>query len=99
MITEHAILCVRDGEEDLFESAMAHALALIEAAPGCFGASVQRQIEDPSTYLLLVSWESVAAHEDGFRQSVAFERWRELTHHFYRERPSVTHFTEPISRK
>ncbi len=98
MILEHAVLAVTPGQESDFESAMRDALAIIESAPGCHGASVSRQVEDPSIYLLLVQWDNVAAHIEGFRQSAEFERWRELTHHFYVERPTVTHFSEPMAR-
>ncbi len=77
---------------------MATALPIIEGAAGCRGASVRRQLEDPSTFLLLVEWDSVAAHMEGFRQSPAFAQWRSLTHPFYAETPSVTHFDEPLPR-
>lgn len=97
MIVEHALLQVHAGQEDVFESSMIEALPIIRAASGCHGAEVRRQIEDPNCYLLLVTWESVDAHMVGFRQSADFERWRELTHPFYVERPLVTHFNEPLS--
>jgi quinol monooxygenase YgiN len=98
VILEHALLEVTPGREAAFEAAMAEALAIIEADPGCRGAEVRRQHENPSTYLLLVRWMSVAAHLEGFRTSAAFERWRELTHPFYAQRPLVTHFGAPIAR-
>lgn len=99
MILEHAWLPVTPGREEEFESSMTAALAIITAAPGCHGAEVRRQIEDPSVYLLTVRWESVAAHMEGFRNSEAFGRWRELTHPFYREAPTVTHFDEPFAAR
>ena len=98
MIIEHAVLPVRPGMEAAFEAAMAKALRIIESAPGCHGAEVRRQIEDPSTYLLIVNWESVEDHMVGFRESAQFESWRKLTHPFYVERPDVTHFATPITR-
>ena len=76
---------------------MTAALPIIEAAPGCHGAVVRRQVEDPSTYLLLVRWESLEAHQ-AFRDSPLFDAWRDLTHPFYTRRPSVTHFAEPLER-
>ncbi len=97
MIVEHALLPVTPGTEDAFEASMTAALPLIEAAPGCGGARVRRQVEDPSTYLLLVCWESLEAHQ-AFRDSPLFDAWRELTHPFYMQRPSVTHFAEPLGR-
>ena len=33
-----------------------------------------------------------------WRETEDFQRWRELTHPFYVERPVVTHFHEPLAR-
>jgi heme-degrading monooxygenase HmoA len=97
VIVEHALLRVSPGREEEFEASLARALPLIESAPGCHGAEVRRQIEDPSTYLLLVRWTSVADHQ-AFRSSELFAPWRELTHAYYCETPVVTHFSGPVER-
>ena len=97
MIIEHALLSVTPGREEEFEASMATALPIIESAPASFGAEVRRQHENESVYLLLIRWESVAAHM-AFRASPLFAQWRERTHPFYAEPPSVTHFNEPIKR-
>jgi heme-degrading monooxygenase HmoA len=97
MVLEHALLNVRVGEETAFEQSMITALPIIESAPGCFGAEVRRQLENESTYLLLVRWSSLEMHL-AFRATDLFESWRALTHPFYAETPSVTHFFEPLSR-
>ncbi len=99
MIIEHALLEVTPGREDDFERSMATAFAIIESAPGCHGATVQRQHENSSTYLLIVRWKSVAAHMEEFRPSAAYEQWRQLTHPYYATAPQVTHFYAPISRE
>jgi heme-degrading monooxygenase HmoA len=46
--------------------------------------------------LLLVEWESLEAHTQGFRGSAAYEEWRRLLHHFYEPFPVVEHF-EPVA--
>jgi heme-degrading monooxygenase HmoA len=97
VIVEHALLHVTAGREEEFEASLARALPIIESAPGCHGAEVRRQVEDPATYLLLVRWTSVEDHR-AFRTSELFAPWRELTHSFYAEPPVVTHFAEPIHR-
>ena len=97
MIVEHAWLPVTPGREADFETAMRAALAVIESAPGCGGAEVRRQIEDPTTYLLTVRWTSLEAHQ-AFRDSDLFVTWRAATHPFYREPATVTHFREPLAR-
>ena len=48
MITEHALLPVTAGREREFEDSMREALPIIESAPGCHGAEVRAQVEDPS---------------------------------------------------
>lgn len=97
MITEHAWLHVAAGREAEYEAAIAAALPIIESAPGCRGAEVRRQVEDPSAYLLLVRWDSVEAHL-AFRETGLFTTWKALTHVFYDVTPVVTHFSEPLAR-
>lgn len=99
MITEHALLPVVPGREAEFEAAFVLARPLIAASPGFGSLSLSRCVEEPSAYLLLVTWESVEAHEVGFRGSPAYAEWKRLLHGFYDPFPQVRHFTEvPLSR-
>jgi heme-degrading monooxygenase HmoA len=98
MILEMALLSVIPGQECAFESAMRQARPLIAGSPGFRGMSISRGIESSSRYLLLVEWESVEAHEIGFRRSPAYRRWRELLHHFYDPFPTVEHYA-PLKRE
>ncbi|GGR37148.1 antibiotic biosynthesis monooxygenase family protein [Agromyces mediolanus] len=93
MILEHAILPVVPGREATFEAAFAEAKGIIAAMPGFLGLDLSRSIETPNEYLLLVRWESVEAHDPGFRGSAQYGRWRELLHGFYEPFPVVEHFT------
>lgn len=93
MILEHAVLPVRPGLEAAFEAAFARARPLIEATPGFRTLRLSRSVESPSTYLLLVEWDSVRAHTEGFRGSDRYGRWRELLHHYYDPFPLVEHFS------
>lgn len=94
MITEQAVLPVIPGREDEFERAFALAKGIIAASRGFSDLTLSRGIESPSTYLLLVHWESVEAHEEGFRGSKAYEQWTALLHEFYDPAPTVEHFAE-----
>ncbi len=78
MINEIAILSIDPANADAFEAAVAQAAPLFKAAPGCHGLALERGIEDPGKYRLLVQWESVAHHLDIFRNSEAFGQWRSL---------------------
>lgn len=92
MILEHAVLAVVPGREAEFEEAFQHALPLIAAAEGFGRLSLSRCRERPHTYLLLVTWDSVEAHEVGFRGSPAYQHWKALLHHFYDPFPVVEHY-------
>jgi len=92
MILEHAILPVKAGMEADFEAALVQALPILRRQPGCHRAEVSRCVEQPSAYLLLAEWDSVEAHEEGFRLSADYQEWRALLHHFYDPFPAVRHF-------
>jgi heme-degrading monooxygenase HmoA len=95
VITEHALLQVLPGREDEFVGAMERAKELIASSPGFVSLSVQRGIERPGCFLLLVEWERLDDHTEGFRGSAAYQEWRAALHHFYDPFPVVEHY-EPV---
>ena len=97
MITEHALLPVLPGRAAEFIEAMDRAKAIIAASPGFISLRVARCIERPDAFLLLVEWESLEAHTEGFRGSDAYEEWRALLHHFYDPAPVVEHFETVVT--
>ena len=92
MILEAALLQVKPGQSDAFESAFREAQAIISSMPGYRSHELQRCLEREGHYLLLVRWDSVEAHEVGFRKSPQYQEWRKLLHHFYDPFPSVFHY-------
>ncbi|MCO1574952.1 antibiotic biosynthesis monooxygenase [Crossiella sp. SN42] len=95
-VLEHAQLSVRPGAEAAFLDAFAQARPLITGQPGFRSLRLSRCVERPSEFLLLVEWDSVAAHEEGFRRSPEYPRWRELLHHFYQPFPVVEHYLDAL---
>lgn len=97
MILEAAILDLRaDDQEtcDAFEAAFRRASPLIAASPGYRSHRLERRLEAPGRYLLLVEWETLEDHTVGFRGSAAYQQWRALLHGFYDPFPTVEHFTQ-----
>ncbi len=94
MVLEHALLDVKHGSEADFEKAFSVAQSIISKSPGFISLRLVRGIERPSTYLLLVEWESLEDHTVGFRESARYGEWRELLHHFYDPFPTVEHFVD-----
>jgi heme-degrading monooxygenase HmoA len=92
VVLEVAILNVRPGESDAFEAAVLGAQQIISASRGYQRHELRRCVEVAHQYLLLVWWDSLESHTEGFRQSPEYQRWRELLHHFYDPLPTVEHY-------
>ena len=92
MILEVASLNVKEGQEADFEYAFGQAQHIISAMPGYLSHQMQRCIERPNRYLLLVNWETLEDHTEGFRQSEPYQEWKALLHHFYDPFPEVEHY-------
>jgi heme-degrading monooxygenase HmoA len=96
MIVEHAILQVRHGQGAAFEAAMAQARPLVAAQPGFQSIEVRKSDDDPELYLLLIIWDRIESHRDGFRRSPEYQQWRTLLHPFYDPMPVVHYYGRSI---
>lgn len=97
MILEHALLTVRPGEQAAFEADVARARPLIAATPGFRGLRLSRCLERDTGYLLLVEWDRLEDHTEGFRGSPAYAGWKALLHPYYDPFPVVEHFTTVLT--
>jgi heme-degrading monooxygenase HmoA len=94
MILEVAILNVIPGQEDAFLKAFAVAKDIISKMAGYISHQLKRCIENTSQFILLVEWEKLTDHTEGFRQSKEYQEWKSLLHHFYDPFPIVEHYVE-----
>ena len=92
MIVEVAILNVKLGQEKDFEEAFSTAQNIIASMSGYISHQLQKCIEKPNRYLLLVHWKTIEDHTVGFRESEEYQEWRALLHHFYDPFPIVEHY-------
>ncbi|CAM2948643.1 antibiotic biosynthesis monooxygenase [Prescottella defluvii] len=53
---------------------------------------LSRCLERPDAYLLLVEWDTLEDHTEGFRGSSEYQEGRRLLHHFYDPFPTVEHY-------
>jgi heme-degrading monooxygenase HmoA len=95
MILEVAPLRIRPGSSTEFESAFLTAQRILASTPGYVSHELRRCVERRDEYVLLVNWQSLEAHEVGFRKSEQYETWKRLLHHFYDPFPTVSHY-EPV---
>lgn len=76
MILEIAEFSIDPSRTQDFEAAMLELQNVIGSSPGYLGHTVQRSLETVGRYFLLVRWETLEAHTQGFRGSAAFETWK-----------------------
>ncbi|MGJ1430431.1 antibiotic biosynthesis monooxygenase family protein [Sphingobacterium spiritivorum] len=92
MILEVAILNVKPGRSDQFETDFQTAGQYISSIEGYIKHTLKKCVEIENQYILLVEWASVKAHEIGFRQSAQYLKWKELLHDYYDPFPQVLHY-------
>jgi len=95
MILEAATLHVKPGMSPEFEAAFRVASRIISAMKGYLGHELQKCMEAEDKYLLLVRWETLEDHTEGFRGSASYQEWKRLLHRFYEPFPVVEHY-EPV---
>jgi len=91
MVYEIAEIHVVAGRERDFEAGVKQAVPLFQRAPGCGGMELQRVVEIPGKYRLVVQWETVEHHMVQFRGSPSFQEWRRLVGGHFSSPPVVEH--------
>ncbi len=94
MILEIAMLNVIPGRTEEFEESFAEAKPIIASMPGFVSLELNRCLESDHRYALLVRWERLEDHTQGFRNSLQYQRWKALLHHFYDPFPTVEHYSQ-----
>jgi heme-degrading monooxygenase HmoA len=97
MILEIAVLDVVAGREAEFEESFADAQRIIRSMRGYLSHELKRCVEQPSRYVLLVNWQRIEDHTEGFRSSPEYQEWRKLLHHYYDPPPQVAHYRDLAS--
>lgn len=94
MVLEVALVDVRPGQEKEFSMAYRKARHVLAETPGCRSVRMTQGVESPSRFVLLVEWDSVAAHVENFRGSDRFGVWRSAIGEFFAAPPHVEHYTD-----
>ena len=97
MILEIAQIDVKPGSETDFEAGVARAAPIFQRARGCRAMQLERSIEQPQRYRLLVLWETLENHTVDFRESSDFNAWRSLVSHCFATPPQVEHTQHRVS--
>lgn len=94
MVLEVAEIKITPGREDAFKEAYRDARELVKASPGLRSIRMTQGVESPDRFVLLIEWDSVEAHERGFRETDRFPKWREAIGPYFAKPPHVEHFED-----
>ena len=93
MVVEIAVLPVERAKQEAFESAARIALAdVFPRANGFIRGELRHGVERPDRYVLLLEWQTIEDHIEGFVGSELFARWAELTDGLISGEPVVDHW-------
>jgi len=94
MILELADIRIAPGKQAEFEAAIQHGIEqVIVKAVGYLGHKVQKGIESPERYVLMIYWNTLENHTVDFRESPAFATWRGIVGPYFASAPNVEHFS------
>lgn len=94
MILELADIRIPPGKQAEFDDAIRLGVdTVISKAQGFRGYKINKGVESPERYLLMICWETLEDHTVGFRQSPLFAQWRAIVGPYFAAPPVVEHFT------
>ncbi len=97
MIYELAEIIIKPDTHAAFEAAVTQAVPIFKAASGCQSMRLERGIESPDTYHLVIGWATLEHHTVDFRSSAGFQDWRALVGGFFAQPPMVEHFSPVVA--
>ncbi|MBI3372284.1 MAG: antibiotic biosynthesis monooxygenase [Betaproteobacteria bacterium] len=93
MILELADIRIHPGRQAEFDAAIRKGVeTVISKAKGFRGYKVNKGIESPERYLLMIFWDTIENHTVDFRQSAAFQDWRAIVGPYFAAPPAVEHY-------
>lgn len=94
MILEVADIRIQPGRQAEFDAAIQRGLnTVIGRAQGFKGWKVNKGVESPERYLLMIFWETLEDHTVAFRNGPLFAEWRAIVGPYFAAPPVVEHFT------
>lgn len=93
MILEHADIRITPGKQPEFDAAIVHGIqTVISQAKGFRGYKINKGMESPDRYVLMIFWDTLENHTVDFRGSPAFAAWRAIVGPYFAAPPVVEHF-------
>ncbi|HBN5964922.1 TPA: antibiotic biosynthesis monooxygenase [Acinetobacter baumannii] len=99
MIIEHVNLKIKSGQSEAFLKAFEQAKHIVSLMEGFNAVQLIKHTTDPHHYILMIFWDEIENHTEGFRKSEAYQEWKKLLHPFYDPMPTVEYYEPSILLK
>lgn len=93
MITEIVRYTIDPAEAPHFEAAYRAAAEVLRSSGFCLGCEIIRGVEHPENWIVILRWESVDAHLNGFRKSPSFKTFVALVRPYFESIQEMDHYT------
>jgi len=94
VILELADIRIAPGKQAEFDEAIQRGVATVASkATGFRGYKVNKGVESPERYILMIYWDTLENHTVDFREGPLFPQWRAIVGPYFAAPPVVEHFT------
>ena len=94
MILEIADIRITPGTAAEFDAAIQRGVETVASkSKGFRGYKVNKSVESPERYLLMIYWDTLENHTVDFREGPLFPQWRAIVGPFFAAPPVVEHFS------
>ncbi|GLZ08831.1 hypothetical protein Acsp03_62970 [Actinomadura sp. NBRC 104412] len=98
MIVEYIRYRIDQAEAEAFEAAYARAAVPLAAAPQCVDYELSRCVDEPSSYILRITWTSADDHLRGFREGEHFKTFFAEISPYVRQIEEMRHYERTAVR-
>jgi quinol monooxygenase YgiN len=92
MIVEYTRYTIPQDRREAFEAAYADAQDALAGSEHCLAYELSRCVEDPTSYVLRIEWDSGDGHLQGFRRSPQFESFFAAVRPYVNEIEEMRHY-------
>jgi quinol monooxygenase YgiN len=92
VVVEYIRYVIPEDRADGFLDAYREAGQLLEADERCQSYEVARGVEEPQRWVVRITWDSIEAHEQGFRRSAAFRAFFALVKPYFDAIEEMKHY-------
>jgi heme-degrading monooxygenase HmoA len=94
MVVEHAMLIIKEELVEIFIQTINEAFPILSSSKGYLSHKLLRNKENPTHFLLVVNWNGLEDHIDGFVGSAKFKKWDSMLRYFFDSYPKILHYIE-----